>query len=545
MGRSRRRRERRKFTFPTPKPVQKLITYIFMILLTGCTYWGWSGIQEILYKAGSYEHLCENVLEKSVMIIGGKEYTDCGPRKSGINNLFTIAFSSHFISSVFIGAILDNLGSKYVYIIGQALNFIAWVFIGALPKVHCVLVTAFFIIGITAEAIYMPLLSLSYSFESKRSAVIGLMGCARTVSYLVPSLMSMIYQIDFFKPQYLYIICTVYAIVGNLGCLMVGFLMVDGTYDNPLEEPDEEEEILEIKIDSSKNLPLIDKAKKFFEKALTRAQLKEYGCLAFSNSIFLTAIGFVNKANREMLITSNKKTAVEIFKYLNVLSFIPGPILGKLADTYGADKILWTIQCFGLGYYVFTGMDFFISKICACVCYFVSSSLCVSINYYYINQRFPRKYFGVLVGFIFFIAGLTNLFNIPLYNLGSKTWEHIPPYNFMRGCMVAGLMGAGYLLIVNKKTASCTRLKSKSKFNQVKEEPDKFLAPSEDVLDNVMMTSQEKLENLISGYEDPSTSLGDVELGADRPFQGFVAPDLIPETIGFGYMDSFDKEEII
>ncbi|XP_955239.1 uncharacterized protein TA05145 [Theileria annulata] len=550
MAKSKKRGNRKKFTFPNPKPIPKMIAYVLMIFLTGCTYWGWSGIQELLYKAGSYENLCDNVLEKSVMVIGGKEYIDCGPRKSGINNLFTIAYSAHFITSVFTGAFLDSLGSKYLYVIGQALNLVAWIFIGALPKVHCVLVTSFFVIGLTAESIYMPLLSLSYNFPNKRSLVISLLGSSRSLSYFIPSLMSLIYQLEFFKPHYLYIICTVYAVLGNLVCMIVGFLIVDVRFDSPLEEPEEIQEF-ELRIDSSKTLPLIDRAKNFFEKALTHDQLKEYSCLAFCSSIFLAAIGFVNKSHREMLVSSDKKSAVEIFRYMNILSFIPGPILGKLVDIWGAGIILWLLHSFCLGYYIFTALDLYASKICACVCYFFSSSLCVSITYCYVNQRFPRKYFGVLVGFIFFVAGIVNLFNIPLYNLGSKTWEHDRPYNFMRisyilvGCMILCLMGSAYLVMINRKGFSCRWWRSKKNKNKTKEDFDKFLMPNEDVMDNLMMTSQDNLENLISCSGDSTSSNGDVELGAGEGLEEVVVKEEKSRIVETEFKDTIEKQEII
>ncbi|UKK01179.2 major facilitator superfamily MFS-1 protein [Theileria orientalis] len=434
--------ERKSSSLIPIKPWQKLVAYLFMIFATGCTYWGWNGIQELLYKAGSFEEMCKNQVDSSFIEIAGKKYIDCGNRKSGINNLYSIAYSAHFITSIFTGYLVDYVGPKYCYIGGQVVNFIVWVIIGFFPKSYWALRICFFIIGVSAESLYMPLLSVSYKFENKRSFVISFMGSARSLSFLIPTLMSLVYQMEAFKPESLYMVCLGYAIIAHIGCFIIGFLIVDKRFDNTEEaktaSEDSNAENVSFEALNNEAKPQRKLLSKFkglkgkIKKGLKHPQLFEYIGVIVCCSIFLTSIGFVNQSHREMLVTSDKQSAVHVYKYINVLSFVPAPMFGKLIDLFGAGLVLLILHSCCFMYYFCVSFDVFAMKVIACVFFFFSVSLCISSTYCYINQRFPRKSFGILVGFAFLIAGLTNLTNIALYDLGSKKWEYLYPFNFRR-----------------------------------------------------------------------------------------------------------------
>ncbi|UKJ88799.2 major facilitator superfamily MFS-1 protein [Theileria orientalis] len=434
--------ERKSSSLIPIKPWQKLVVYLFMIIATGCTYWGWNGIQELLYKAGSFEEMCKNQADSTFIEIAGKKYIDCGNRKSGINNLFSIAYSAHFITSIFTGYLINLVGPKYCYIGGQAINFIIWLIIGFFPKSYWALRISFFIIGVTAESLYMPLLSVSYKFENKRSLVISFMGSARSLSFLIPTAMSLVYQLDAIKPESLYMVCLGYGIIAHISCLIIGFLIVDKSFDKAEEEKtaSKESNAENVSFEALNNeakpqrnlLSKIKGLKAKIKKGVRHPQFFEYIGVVVCCSIFLTSIGFVNQSHREMLVTSDKKSAVQIYKYIIVLSFVPAPVFGKLIDMFGAGLVLLILHSCCFMYYFCVSFDVLAMKVIACVFFFFSVSLCISSTYCYINQRFPRKYFGILVGFSFLIAGLTNLTNIALYDLGSKKWEYLYPFNFRR-----------------------------------------------------------------------------------------------------------------
>ncbi|EKX72645.1 conserved hypothetical protein [Theileria equi strain WA] len=424
-------------SFPGPyiNPWLRLTIYLVMIFLTGCIYIGWNGIQELLYKAGSFEHLCEGATDISYISIGEAKYIDCGARKSGINNLYTIAFSTHFISSIISGIVLDNIGPKYCYVVGQFINIIVWIFISTFPKQPIVLYGGFFLIGLTAESIYMPLITVSYYFPENRLFIISCLGSTRSLSFVIPTILAAIFRLDYFKPDSLYIIGITYVILGNFFCLVVGACTIQRYFfiDESPAEPETPESARSV--DESVNAVtnqgngfsrIVKRAKQLYK----HPQCLEYVLVTACISIFLTSMEFVNKSQREMLVTSDGGSVVGLFKYVNILTFLPAPLLGLLMDKFGPAVVFVLLHACCSSYYFCVAFDTYTMKLVACFFYFIAGSLFISSNYCYINRRFYAKNFGVLTGIPFVFAGLVTLTNIPLYNLGTQKLKHLAPYNF-------------------------------------------------------------------------------------------------------------------
>ncbi|EKX72698.1 conserved hypothetical protein [Theileria equi strain WA] len=409
-----------------------LATYLFMIFLTGCVYWGWNGMQKLLYKAGAFEDLCFEATDVSSISVGNVQYLDCGARKSNINNLYTIAYSTHFISSVFVGLVLDKIGPKYCYITGQFINFIVWIFISTFPKQPIVLYTGFFLMGLTAESIYMPLITVSYYFPENRSFIISCLGSTRSVSFVIPTILAAIFKLDYFKPDSLYIIGVSYALVGNLLCLVLGIFIIQAPMhvnNGAIERNTENARSMDADAMCEKRggmAKMVERARQLYR----HPQCMEYILALICICLFLSSVEFVNKSQRELLTTSDGGTVVEIFQYFNILTFLPAPLLGLLMDKFGPAVVLVILHSCCALYYFCVTFDVYTVKLAACFFYLISGSVCVSSMYCYISTRFPAEHFGVLIGVLFVFAGLVTLTNIPLYNLGSQYLKHLAPYNF-------------------------------------------------------------------------------------------------------------------
>ncbi|GFE56094.1 major facilitator superfamily protein MFS-1 [Babesia ovis] len=412
---------------PCINPVIRLLIYVYYILTAGCIYWGWNGLQEILYKAGAFENYCEkkdgvDVVYKTLY---GKQYIDCAERAGGINNLYTIAYSTHFICSFLGGWLLDRFGPRVCFVSGQFFSIVAWATIFCFPRNAVLLRIAFVIVGLCCEACYIPMLSVSKYFPNGSSTVIAIMGSCRSLSFFVPTLLSWIYHTEGFKSENLYVIGLCYLLMSNVLCFVSGIFVLPKEIPVPPSErkaPREDAYQLESTADSTS----IDSKKAVgtdilgsIKKGFSSPQISEFIVLTAAVCLFMPSIEFVNKSQGDLLVASGDGgDATGVFKYFNILTFVPGPFLGALMDRVGPAIVMNFLHLCAFLYYASTVFDVYAMKIVACCFYLLAGSLCISTAYCYVNTRFPSEYFGVLVTIIFGIAGLISLINIPLYNWG-------------------------------------------------------------------------------------------------------------------------------
>ncbi|UKJ88797.2 major facilitator superfamily MFS-1 protein [Theileria orientalis] len=449
----------KKFSGPYVNSYLRLIAYAMITVLTGCVYWGWNGIQEMLYKAGSFEHLCQGQMDISYTYIGDNPYIDCGLRKSNINNLYTLTFTTHFVFFLFGGLLLDFLGPKIVFIGSQAINFLSWMLICAMPKNEWALAASFFMIGATTETIYTPLLTVSHYFPNNRSFVISILGSMRSISFVVPTVLGLIFRSKSFAPNSLYVIGLIYGFCGNVLCGIAGGYLLQWKFTSPKEPeqtrnsvdlmlPDdvEQEELNSIELIERMAPKTENRFKKAMKKMSSRVsaglkhkQLLEFIIVTLNASLFMTGIGFVNKSQREIFENSIGETVVDIYKYFNILSFVPAPFLGLVMDRFGPAVVMAILNVSGFIFYMLVSFNSYATKLIACFFYVIAASLCLSSIYCYINTRFDKKHFGSHLGIILSLVGMLSLTNNPLYDFAVIKLSHLRPFNLRP--VTLGLMG--------------------------------------------------------------------------------------------------------
>ncbi|GIX65170.1 major facilitator superfamily MFS-1 protein [Babesia caballi] len=412
---------------PHINPYLRLCVYLYFIFSSGCIYWGWNGLQEILYKAGAFEDYCVTEKVGPPRSLYGVDYVDCPDRAGGINNLYTLAYATHFICSFFSGWLLDKFGPRVCFMVGHFFATIAWAMVFCFPQNGMLLRFSFVLIGLFCEACYIPLLSVSKYFPNGSSTVIAIMGSFRSLSFFVPTLLSWIYHVQGVTKEMLYIIGLSYLLVANVLCFVCGIFIIPKVAPiAPTEEPscteaeapqessgDAEPATAEVAVTEKGSI--IDTIKNGFRSPL----LVEFIILCLSVCLFMPSIEFINKSQTDLLIASGEGgDATGVFKYVNILTFVPGPFLGAVMDRTGPAVVMNFLHTCALLYYVCASFDIFAMKIAACCCYLLAGSLCISTVYCYVNTRFPAQYFGVLVTIVFGFAGLASLINIPIYNWG-------------------------------------------------------------------------------------------------------------------------------
>lgn len=398
-----------------------LTLYLLVVLLRGCTYWGWNGIQEMLYKSGAYLWTCDEPEKITYLEVGGKDYVDCPDRKQVLGGIFTTALGSNLISSFFSGIILDQLGPKIAMLFGITMDVIGWLLLGFSGVGFQAYYGAAFCIGVAADPGYLPLLSVSRLFPRNSSFVISILGSMRSVSFAIPVIMSIIFQSDAFLPGDLWKMCVGYVAVAQGLCLIITLVFIpmkafespDVAVEGTVEENagSEEKSAVGGSETSASGKPPADTAP--FLKLLIDPKF------LLILPIFAAALvrtDYYAKSNKEQLVElATNRNLYEMFSVCNVLSFLPGPVFGKLVDLYGILLVLFLLNTSGVFMFIFLIFDSLVCKGISIFFYFIYTSFVLSNVYCYISIHFPASSFGKLAGLVSAFGGCVALLSIVWY----------------------------------------------------------------------------------------------------------------------------------
>lgn len=415
-----------------------LVLYLLVVLLRGCTYWGWNGIQEMLYKSGAYLWECNDLEVISELKIGNEKYIDCPLRKQMLGGIFTTALGSNMLSSFFAGVALDTFGPKITLFIGIIMDVIGWTLLGFSGENFQAYYAAAFCIGVGTDPGYLPLLSISKLFPNNSSFVISIMGSLRSVSFAVPVIMSAIYQSSSFGSDDLWRMCIGYVGVGQGIAMVVCLLFVPmASFKVQVEEVESDEPEPKERALSASSSRLRDN--RSFRHLITDPKfllLLPIFCCALVRSDYYA------KSNKEQLIElSSDRELQKMFAIFNILSFLPGPMFGRLVDAYGIIVVLFILNTSGVCMYIFLMFDNIACKGISIVFFFIYTSFVLSNVYCFISINFPDHAFGKLTGLTSATGGVFVLLSILWYK---KVLEYEYPYNFI---VVDGIMvGIGLLV---------------------------------------------------------------------------------------------------
>ncbi|OEH73645.1 major facilitator superfamily domain-containing protein [Cyclospora cayetanensis] len=426
-----------KLHFPLNRYVL-LFLYLVVVLLRGCTYWGWNGIQEMLYKSGAYVWECTDPSQVTELRIGGQRYIDCPERKQMLGGIFTLALGSNMLSSFLAGIALDTLGPKITLFIGICMDIIGWFLLGFSGEHFRAYYAAAFCIGVSADPGYLPLLSISKLFPQNSSFVISIMGSLRSISFAVPVVMSVIFQGASFAPGDLWKMCVGYIAVGQGIALFVCLLFVPmASFTFPVEN-EVEQEGKDKDSQSTVAVPTRSQDNRTFWQLISDPKfllLLPIFCCALVRSDYYA------KSNKEQLVDSNDKDLYQMFAIFNILSFIPGPVFGRIADAYGIVLVLFMLNTSGVFMFIFLMFDSLACKGISIFFFFIYTSFVLSNVYCFISIHFPEHAFGKLTGLTSATGGIFVLLSILWYK---KVLEYDPPNNFV---VVDGIMVAVGLIV--------------------------------------------------------------------------------------------------
>ncbi|UKJ88800.2 hypothetical protein MACJ_002046 [Theileria orientalis] len=491
-----------EFSPPYIHPVIRLLIYSYIVVLTGNAFMGWTGFQELLYKAGSFEDLCDTATS-GFTTIGTYRTIDCSARKAAMNQLYTIAFSVNFMFSLFSGGVLKIFGHKITFLFGHMANFLSWITMGLFPRNGTLLRIIMVIMGLASEATYLPLTTVSLYFPEDKSLILSILGSFRTVSFFMTTILSYIYLSPRVKKEHFYVVIIIFAFIAYFGSFVIGIFIVPWNFFKPhatgnsfvnhsntmdcsskIESccgiSDEEnfrttfidvndmrpstspnsstsnncyqgtanndttiissntssntssiigsktQSEIAIQKESFKSQTLCSRLRKLpedFEKLVKSPNTLQTILFTVAASLNVASVEFMNKAQRELFTTTTGETVVQVFKYVQVVTFIPGLILGYFADRYGTAEIMTFMQTFLLGSYLMLTVDKYSYMLVGCLLYLFGGSMYLSVIYFFIYETIAPENVGIALGFIMMFSGTAILCNIPLYNYALKMYE--------------------------------------------------------------------------------------------------------------------------
>lgn len=515
---------------PTPFNSHRYVLlglFLIIVFFRGCTYWGWNGLQDMLYKSGAFAWQCDlNDPDVTFQKIGEWDYVDCPARKNAINDLYTSAFAASFIFSAVGGLILDRVGPKFTLLGAILVDATGWALLAGSSESFESYVPALVFIGIAADPGYLSLLCISNLFPKKESTIMGVMGSMRSLSFAVPVVMAEIFKSSTMADDELWKVILVYIVVGLGICFIVCLLFVPlepfmGAED--FRRVDREEQVKALRQQFLTSLPAsffshwtsannsLDKQQPpadcyrlvltkeefsvvmntFLEMEKREAKLEQEDTLwaALRNPMFLLLlpifvmnllrVEFFTKSNKEQLEVAGSGNLYTFFSIMNILTFLPGPVMGYLGDKFGLLFVLTLLNTAGIVMYALLLPISLPCKGLSIFFFWIYASFVLSSIYCYIKAHFPNKFFGTLSGICSLVGGCFALTSIGWYKLSTETLLHLKPKNFwpVDGVMIGGgllvLFFIATLFYIDKKHKE---MKAKAKEIQVNGNPSSELA---------------------------------------------------------------------
>ncbi|CDJ35884.1 11 transmembrane domain protein, related [Eimeria mitis] len=422
-----------------------LFLYMLQTFMTGCVYFGWAPLSAMLLRAGVFSFKCDTD-EMGAFVNDQREFGNnyiCDKQDASVQSLFVITLATHCTMSALAGAMMDTLGPKITSVIGQCFNIIAWSIIATLKAdCHASIYLGFIFLGLGADTAFLPTLLVTRLFPGSAATVIALIGSASSASFAIPLILDLYLTKNGISGCWWY--------VGFGPCL---FLLVDALA-MPLKafdvfEADSAEEQGDVSIEDNTQLECLQFSDRetgmsgsetdAMSPVEPKCQLegKEPGDAlikhAFSKTVFsekyilivtyFVAVGWVTAFYQEAHDRILEPAAEDFLGSALPFSFIPCILLGKLSETIGILAVMGIVNTAGLLAYSFSLKQTLAMGVFSVLCFTVYMALFVSQVFVYVEENFPAKFFGRLIGIVQLVGGLSSLLCSPLFHLvsvGSK-----------------------------------------------------------------------------------------------------------------------------
>eukprot|EP00920_Eleutheroschizon_duboscqi_P013158 GHVT01031113.1.p1 GENE.GHVT01031113.1~~GHVT01031113.1.p1 ORF type:complete len:541 (-),score=115.51 GHVT01031113.1:1903-3348(-) len=167
-----------------------LVLALFCVycVLAGPSYVNWTPYADLLISGGAYEWKCEGAFDSSRAAHEAK----CSEQQLAVDMLFTVGSACHFGLSMAAGLLLDAIGPKFTASLGVSSLLIGFVLLGSASKSVQTYIPGMIFVGFGTDSSFFPCLCGGNLFPGHVSAVIAVLGAFRSISFVVPLVLSQI-----------------------------------------------------------------------------------------------------------------------------------------------------------------------------------------------------------------------------------------------------------------------------------------------------------------------------------------------------------------
>ncbi|CDJ54258.1 hypothetical protein, conserved [Eimeria brunetti] len=422
-----------------------LFLYMLQTFMTGCVYFGWAPLSSMLLRAGVFSFKCD-VDERGAFVNDQREFGNsyiCDKQDASVQSLFVITLATHCTMSAIAGAMMDTLGPKITSMIGQCFHIVAWSLIATLTAdCHARVYLGFIFMGLGADTAFLPTLLITRLFPGAAATVIALIGSASSASFAVPLILDLYMTGNGISGCWWYVALgpCLFLLVDALAMPFKAFEVFEAVSTEkqggvPIEEnaqvdclqfSDREtgmsgsETEAMTPIEPGGQLQRGERAEVMIKHPFSKTLFSEKYLLIVT---YFIAVGWVTAFYQEAHDRILVPTAKDFLGSVLPFSFIPCIILGKLSETIGILAIMGIVNTAGLLAYSFSLKQTVATGVISVLCFTVYMALFVSQVFVYVEENFPAKFFGRLIGIVQLIGGLSSLLCSPLFHLvsvGSK-----------------------------------------------------------------------------------------------------------------------------
>ena len=412
-----------------------LFLYVLQTFMTGCVYFGWAPLSAMLLRAEVFSFKCD-VDEKGSFIDDQRKFGNnyiCDKQDASVQSLFVITLATHCTMSALAGAMMDTLGPKITSMIGQCFHIIAWSLISTLTaESNARVYLGFIFMGLGADTAFLPTLLITRLFPGAAATVITLIGSASSASFAIPLILNSYLTSNGISG------CWWYVGFGPCLFLLVAALSMPLTayavFEEDLPEHGRTAQTDQHTLPESPHLskqdtgdiipsagPRSSNEGKDQQKPSARTNHTFLKTLFSENYllvvIYFVAVGWVTSFYQEAHDRILEPTSLKFLGNALPFSFIPCIILGKLSEVIGILAVMGIVNSAGVLAYSFSLKQTVTTGIVSVLCFIVYMSLFVSQVFVYVEENFPAKFFGRLIGIVQLVGGLLSLVCSPLFHL--------------------------------------------------------------------------------------------------------------------------------
>ncbi|CDJ49087.1 Chromosome II, complete genome, related [Eimeria brunetti] len=390
----------------------------------------------MLLRAGVFSFKCD-VDEGGAFVNDQREFGNhyiCDKQDASVQSLFVITLATHCTMSAIAGAMMDTLGPKITSMIGQCFHIIAWSLISTLTaESNAQVYLGFIFMGLGADTAFLPTLLITRLFPGAAATVITLIGSASSASFAIPLILNSYLTGNGISGCWWYVgfgPC-LFLLIAALSMPLKAYKVFEDDLSNNQGTAQTDQHTLSESPQLSKQdtgeLP------SFAERASsketknqqqpTRAPTNHtFLKTLFSESYLLVvmyfiAVGWITSFYQEAHDRILEPTARTFLGNALPFSFIPCIILGKLSETIGILAVMGIVNSAGLLAYAFSLKQTVATGIISVLSFMVYMSLFVSQVFVYVEENFPARFFGRLIGIVQLVGGLLSLLCSPLFHL--------------------------------------------------------------------------------------------------------------------------------